>query len=54
MSKIAPKMVEEMQFTWEYGQRFHPYSITNKYKYHPLLPFFKFEVVLQLEQFQNF
>ena len=27
MSKIALKMVEEMQLSWEYGQRFHPYSI---------------------------
>ena len=26
MSKIALKMVEEMQLSWEYGQTFHPYS----------------------------
>ena len=26
MSKIALKMVEEMQFSWKYGQRFHPDS----------------------------
>ena len=26
MSKIARKMVEEMQLSWEYGQSFHPYS----------------------------
>ena len=29
MSKIAPKMVEEMQLPWEYGQSFHPYSMLN-------------------------
>ena len=28
MSKIALKMVEEMQLSWEYGQGFHLYSIT--------------------------
>ena len=27
MSKIALKMVEEIQLSWEYGQTFHPYSI---------------------------
>ena len=27
MSKIALKMVEEMQLPWEYGQSFHPYSM---------------------------
>ena len=29
-------------------------SSKNKYKYHPHLPYFKFEVVSQLERFQNF
>ena len=27
MSKISLKMVEEMQYPWKYGQRFHPDSI---------------------------
>ena len=27
MSKIAPKMVEEMQLSWDYGQGFHTDSI---------------------------
>ena len=26
MSKIAQKMVEEMQYSWKYDQSFHPYS----------------------------
>ena len=29
MSKIAPKLVEEMQLSWDYGQGFHTYSITD-------------------------
>ena len=29
MSKIALKMEEELQLSWEYGQTFHPYSTSS-------------------------
>ena len=33
MSNIAPKLVEEMQLSWHYGQVFHTDSTTTSLKY---------------------
>ena len=47
MSKIAPIMMEEMQYPWKYGQTFHPYSI---YKKHDTLRY----VTFLYTKFRNF